>query len=233
MKKNRPHPHDMNVYLSDAGKHPKPDKNNIWRCNKAHSEIIYNIAALEDSPYSYVEVKTLLDGFTVGGHSLAEQELILNQHESWQLLYKSLASKSFEVTKSFMCGLHAVVARKEALEWGVFRTGQAFIAGTDYVPPRHENLDCLFEMLQAKIKPLHPIDQAINLFIWTSKYQFFYDGNKRTGRLIANGILLTHDYYVIDIPNSKRLEYNELMKHFYDTNDVTLIGDFLLECINN
>jgi Fic family protein len=48
---------------------------------------------------------------------------------------------------------------------------------------------------------------------------FFYDGNKRTGRLMMNGVLLTNGLPVINLPASKRLEFNQLMLDFYLSNN--------------
>jgi Fic family protein len=38
-----------------------------------------------------------------------------------------------------------------------------------------------------------------------ARIQFFYDGNKRTGRLMMNGVLLTNGLPVINLPASKQL----------------------------
>jgi Fic family protein len=36
---------------------------------------------------------------------------------------------------------------------------------------------------------------AISLFLQMARIQFFYDGNKRTGRLMMNGVLLTNGLF--------------------------------------
>jgi Fic family protein len=54
-----------------------------------------------------------------------------------------------------------------------------------------------------------------------ARIQFFYDGNKRTGRLMMNGVLLTNGLPVINLPASKQLEFNQLMLDFYPSNNGT------------
>ena len=180
----------MNLYVTPTAKLPKPNPINIELSKRMRAQTIFNIAALENSPYTYPEVQTLLEGVTVGGHRLEDQQLILNQDESWKALYKALANNTFSLDKDFVCQLHAIVANGEALEWGVFRSSQVGIAGTEYAPPKADELDAIFCDLMDAIKGLHPVDRAINYFLRASKAQFFFDGNKRTARLVANGILL-------------------------------------------
>ena len=38
-----------------------------------------------------------------------------------------------------------IVAKDEALFSGAFRTGQVRIAGTEFIPPRAEELECIFK----------------------------------------------------------------------------------------
>jgi len=43
-------------------------------------DFIYNTSALEGNAMTYPEVETLLDGITVGGHKLSDEQQILNQN---------------------------------------------------------------------------------------------------------------------------------------------------------
>ena len=42
------------------------------------SEFVYDMGNLENNPFTFPEVQTLLDGITVGGHKLSDQNQILN-----------------------------------------------------------------------------------------------------------------------------------------------------------
>lgn len=46
---------------------------------------VWDAAQLENNPYTFVEVKTLLDGVTVGGHKVSDTEQVLN----WQIAQKN------------------------------------------------------------------------------------------------------------------------------------------------
>ncbi len=52
-----------------------------------------------------------------------------------------------------------------------------------------------------------------------ARNQYFYDVNKRTGRLMMNGILLNEGYPAINVKVKDRLEFNTLMLEFYSKNN--------------
>ncbi|MEA3373973.1 MAG: hypothetical protein U9Q62_09835 [Campylobacterota bacterium] len=93
-------------------------------------DFIYNTAALEGNAMTYPEVETLLEGITVGGHKLSDEQQILNQNRSVDLLFAMLEQENFQLNKQTLLALHAEVAREEALRWGVFRDGNVNIGGT-------------------------------------------------------------------------------------------------------
>lgn len=50
--------------------------------------IVYDTVFLEGNPFILPEVKTLLDGITVGGHKLLDERQVLNQARSWKTLLR-------------------------------------------------------------------------------------------------------------------------------------------------
>ena len=210
----------------------RPDKQRaLFIARKLFSEIVYDTAALEGSPYTFPEVQTLLENVTVGGHSLSDQQLVLQQAKSWKRLIEVVRRDEFQVSKEMACELNGIVAFEEALEWGVFRDGPVRIAGTEWVPPGHERLDELFdEVVDRFHKQGDLFARAVVLFLDMARYQFFYDGNKRTGRLMMNGVLMSHGYPPISIPARRRLEFNTKMIRFYDTGETIEMIDFVLDC---
>ena len=202
-----------------------------FRVRKVLEGIVHDTVALEGNPFTLPEVKTLLDGVTVGGHRLEDERQVLNQAASWKELLGRVQQGTFELNRKTYCDLHALVAREEAVEWGVFRTGSVTIAGTDFQPPHWESLESIFEegleTLQ-KTGGLH--ERAIAMFLFGSLNQFFYDGNKRTSRLMMNGILLSAGEDAISVPARRRLEFNEAMIRFYDSCDGTEMMRFMASC---
>ena len=202
-----------------------------FRVRKVLEGVVHDTVALEGNPFTLPEVKTLLDGVTVGGHRLEDERQVLNQAASWKELLARAQQRRFELNRKTFCDLHALVAREEAVRWGVFRTGSVTIAGTDYRPPQWESLQAILEQ---GLETLHKIDslheRAIAMFLFGALNQFFYDGNKRTSRLMMNGILLGAGEDAISVPARRRLEFNEAMIRFYDNRDGTEMMRFMGSC---
>ena len=75
-------------------------------------------------------------------------------------------------------------------------------------------------------------DRAIHLFLTMARCQFFYDVNKRMGRFIMNGLLLSRGYPAINLPAKRQLEFNQLMLKFYETGDQKQMNTFLCSCLD-
>lgn len=181
-------------------------------------EYIFDTAKLEDNPMTYPEVKTLIDGITVGGHKVSDEQQILNLKEAWEKAFKYAKKDILIIDKKLFCDIHASVARKEAMEWGTFRTGNVGIGGTtNYTCPDPDKLDDIFfrgiNNIPAKVPEA---EDVINLFLWAAYNQFFWDGNKRTARIVANIVLMRADAGVFNIKVKDILEFNTLMPAFYD-----------------
>ena len=210
----------------------RPDKARaIFRARKALEEIVYDTVALEGNPFTFPEVKTLMEGVTVGGRRVEDAEQVLNQARSWRELITRVEQGTFRSDRATFEALHALVARNEALEWGTLRTGPVGIAGTAHEPPDAgtlpERLESALDTLAA-MRNLHR--RAFGTFLWTARNQPFWDGNKRTGRLMMNGILLEHGHDIVTVAAAKRLEFNQRMVEFYDTANGAPMVRFLARC---
>lgn len=194
---------------------------NFYLAKKDKIDYIYNTSALEGNAMTFPEVQTLLEGITVGGHKISDEQMILNQNRSINLLFNLLQEKKFSLSKDVLVKLHNEVSKEEALEWGKFRSGNVRIGGTDFIPPSHKDLEDIFEQNLKQLKNIkHPINRAISSFLLGTKNQYFYDGNKRTSRLIMNGELLSNGYPLFNIKVKDQLEFNKTMLDYYNTNDI-------------
>jgi len=193
-------------------------------------DYIYNTSALEGNLMTYPEVATLLEGVTVGGHKLSDEQQILNQNRSVDLLLSIIKKGDFFLDKKTLLELHSKVAFEESLAWGKFRSSGVNIGGTSYKPPSVKELDTVFENGVKETKRVkHPIVRAVTYFLFGAKCQFFYDGNKRTSRLMMNGILLESGYPILNIKVKDKLEFNKKMIAFYDGEDMNSVVIYLLE----
>jgi Fic family protein len=197
------------------------------------SVLVHDAVALEGIHFTLPEIQTLLEGITVGGHKLSDQQIAINQADAWRYLFELIKKDQFEVTAEVACRLHAIAGKEEALEWGHFRSGMVSIAGTDYMPPEPSELSVCFERLVASLSTFNDVyDRAIHVFLAMARAQFFFDVNKRMGRFMMNGVLLSAGYPAINLPAKRKLEFNELMLDFYASGDEGPMNVFMRSCVD-
>jgi Fic family protein len=214
-----------------------------FRFHKSLPEFVWDAAALEGNPFTFPEVKTLLDGVTIGGRKLSDQEQVLNLAESSKRLLALVKSGKFTLTKEVFTELNGIVARNESLEWGVFRgEGQERTYTPDvalgergrYTPlptlPGAPELNRVFREGSAALETLPPFERATAFFLFGALQQFFFDGNKRTSRFMMNGVLMAHGIDAISVPAARVNEFNEKMVSFYLSKDATEMMTFLVSC---
>ena len=208
-------------------------------------EYVWDAGVLEGNPFTFPEVKTLLEGVTVGGRKLSDQEQILNLADSSRYLVDLVKQGMFRLDKDTLCSLNARVARNEALEWGHFRGEGAEISYTPDVAlgqhgrhtplPTERGAAGLNEVFASGVRALqenvsNPFERAAAFFLFGSLQQFFFDGNKRTSRFMMNGLLMTEGIDAISIPAVRAAAFNSRMVDFYMTRNATEMMAFVLDC---
>ncbi len=208
----------------------KPDRElALFLFKKDKIDYVYNVCSLEGNPMTFTEVQTLLDGITVGGHKIEDEQQVLNQNKSVSLLFSMLQNKEFNFDKETFCKLNKIAAEGESLKPGEFRTGQITIGGTDYIPPKADKLDELFIQGVKKISEIeNPVIRSFVFFGFGSRHQFFWDGNKRTSRLMANGILIENGSQALNIKAKDGLEFNKVMIEFYNSGNYNVLLSYLV-----
>ena len=216
-----------------------------FRFHRMLPEFVWDACVLEGNPFTFPEVKTLLDGVTIGGRKISDQEQVLNLATSSKHLLALVKADKFSMDKVTFTELHGLVARKEALEWGHFRgegketgytpdvglgehgryTPLATVAGA---PELNRVFASGLQALEGEVQ--QPFEKAAAFFLFGALQQFFFDGNKRTSRFMMNGILMSAGIDAISVPAAKAQEFNENMVRFYLEKDATEMLAFLVDC---
>ncbi|MFZ2739003.1 MAG: Fic family protein [Burkholderiaceae bacterium] len=216
-----------------------------FRFHRMLPEFVWDASVLEGNPFTFPEVKTLLDGVTIGGRKTSDQEQVLNLAASSKHLLALVKSGNFSMDKFIFTQLHGLVARNEALEWGHFRgegketnytpdvglgehgryTPLATLAGA---PELNRVFERGLQALQSEVQ--QPFEKAAAFFLFGALQQFFFDGNKRTSRFMMNGILMSAGIDAFSVAAAKAQEFNEKMIRFYLERDATEMLAFLLDC---
>jgi len=213
----------------------------VWRFQHSLPEYVWDAAVLEGNPFTYPEVQTLLDGITVGGRKISDEQQVLNLAEAANELLRLVKTGEFHLDKEISDHLQYLIARDEALESGHFRgegkekltPGVGLGMHGRYLPPSTEpggeNLRRIFtrgvEFIQTELD--YVFEQAIAYFLFAALQQFYFDGNKRTARYMMNGHLMSHGFDAISVPAARRQEFNASMVEFFTTKDGTGMFRFL------
>ncbi|MGL5718417.1 MAG: Fic family protein [Paraclostridium sp.] len=201
----------------------------IILAKKLLPDVVFNMASLEGNPFTYPEVQTLLEGITIGGHKVSDEQQIFSIRNGWNHLFDIVKKNNSSIDTNIFNEFNYIVAKDEALISGSFRTGQVRIAGTEFVPPKAEDLNEIFKNELPKLmkRCKTTTDLALEIFLWGALNQFYYDGNKRTARLVSNMVLLANGQGIFNIKAKDRLEFNTLMVEFYNTREADNIFNFL------
>ena len=91
-----------------------------FRFHRMLPEFVWDASMLEGNPFTFPEVKTLLEGVTIGGRKISDQEHVLNLASGSKHLLALVKDGSFSLDKTTFTELHDLVARSDALERGHF-----------------------------------------------------------------------------------------------------------------
>jgi len=210
---------------------------------RAHlPELIWNTAALEGNNFTLPEVKTLLEGVTVGGKKLQDEQQIIALSEAYNRLDEMVRTGEFSLSKGVSDELHGLVARHEAIESGSFR-GEGRVQGGGTVQlasggvvlgTEHGEGGVLREHFARLVDYLSTLRdarrRALIYFASATRRQFYFDGNKRTARLMIAGELMSNSYDLVSVPYSRKLEFNNALDILFGRDDATELLRFLSTC---
>ncbi|MEK4508901.1 Fic family protein [Paenibacillus sp. FSL K6-2524] len=198
----------------------------LFLAKKKWDENIYCGMKMENRNITFPQTQTILNGVNVPGVTLDDIQAVLNMRDAWRYLVNAIDEP---IALPLICKLNEFVARNEALEWGVLRTGNVGISGTDYVPPLPVQSEIEQELSSLLAADMTTTERAITTFLWGARRQMFWDGNKRTSLLIANKLLVENGNGMLTITEKNMERFNELLSAYYSTNDMSGIKVFLYD----
>lgn len=173
----------------------------------------YSSNALEGNSLTLSETKVLLeDGITVGGKPIRDCYEATGHARAYDYMLEAARGGKLAFSEETICQLHALfyggIDQEHA---GKYRDVQAFITGTQYIPPAAEEVPGqmgeLVRELNEKKDRQHPILLAAYAHRRLVDIHPFRDGNGRTARLLMNLILVNKGYCLISIPPILRHDY--------------------------
>ena len=205
--------------------HMTPEQS-LFLAKKKWDENVYCGMRMENRAVTFPQTKTILQGVNVPSVQLSDIQAILNMRDAWRFLLDSIHAP---VTFEYLCKLNDFIARNEALEWGKLRSGSVGISGTDYEPPVPHRETVEKELNQILCSNTSTTEKALEVFVWGTRGQFFWDGNKRTSMTLANKLLIDGGAGLLTITDKHMERFNELLLNYYNTGESEQLKQFLYD----
>ena len=198
----------------------------LFLAKKHWDENVYCGMEMENRAVTFPQTKTILEGVNVPNVHLDDIQAILNMRDAWRYLMQSFEEP---LTLEYICKLNEYIARNEALEWGKLRSGRVSISGTDYLPPVPNEETAKAQLADILQEDTTATEKALNLFLWGTRGQLFWYGNKRTSLAAANKLLLQAGAGMLTIQEKNMEQFNALLVGYYDTGEGETLKAFLYD----
>lgn len=194
----------------------------------------YHSNAIEGNRLTLPETRAVLeDGITIAGKPLKDHLEAVNLAQALDFI-EALAQAATPLGEREVRDIHAIVLRSIDVDnAGMYRRINVRIGGTDYVPPPAlavpERMEEFGRWLSSG-KPEHPLVVAAIAHAWFETIHPFVDGNGRTGRLLANLLLMRHGYPVTVLRLEERARYYTALDQSH-SGELTPMVELTLEVV--
>ena len=197
---------------------------------KLREQIIYDLSKSEGSILTLSETMVVIEGYTVEGGRVRDVELVSALRDAYDEMFYLVRDNGFQVDKETICLVNRIVARNENHDnIGNFRKSGIAITGTTHKGTSVKDFGIKYIEIIDRFNENKLEDKAIDLFLDIAKTQFFGDGNKRTGQLMMNGILIGEGYCPGVLNFRENKERIDKLIHFYETDDREPLKKIILE----
>lgn len=184
-------------------------------------DLSWKSSQIEGNTYSLLETERLLkEKQTASGKTKEEAVMLLNHKDALDFIL-DVPDYLKDLTVARMEEIHALLTKELGVERNI-RHRRVGITGTNYTP-----LDNEFQIREALEDTVRLINSKSNIFekallalVLLSYIQAFTDGNKRTARIVSNGILIANGYCPISFRTVDSIDYKKAMLMFYEQNNI-------------
>lgn len=193
-------------------------------------ELSWKSSRIEGNTYTLLDTETLIkQSIEAQGHPKEEAIMILNHKDAFDTILTH--RKEFKkITLSQITQLHNVLVKGLSITAGI-RNGPVGITGTTYRPLEvsFQIKEALEKMVSAINTSLFPLEKILLAVTLISYIQPFTDGNKRTGRMLANAILLAADWYPLSYRSVNETVFKQALILFYEQHSIFHFKKMLLD----
>jgi len=193
-------------------------------------ELSWKSSKIEGNTYTLLETeKLILENKVAPNKTKEETQMILNHKEAFDFIHEN-AERFKTLNKRNLEELHKILVKNLGVNF-CLRKKPVGVIGSVYHP-----LDNIYQITEAieglgkKISQTKtPYDKSFLALIGLSYIQPFEDGNKRTGRLMTNAILLAYGLAPLSYRSIDENEYREALLVFYELNTIKPFKKIFIE----
>lgn len=184
-------------------------------------DLSWKSSQIEGNTYSLLETERLLkEKQTANGKTKEEAVMLLNHKDALDFIL-DMPDFLKDLTVARIVEIHSILTKELDVDRNI-RHRRVGITGTKYTP-----LDNVFQIREALEDSARLINSKSNIFekallalVLLSYIQAFTDGNKRTARIVSNGILIANGYCPISFRTVDSIDYKKAMLMFYEQNNI-------------
>ena len=193
-------------------------------------DLSWKSSQIEGNTYTLLETEQLLlNQREATGRTREEATMLLNHKRALDFI---LAEPDFlcALSVAHIEHIHSLLTEDMGVERNI-RHSRVGITGTNYRPLDNEFQ--IREALESACRLVNASDcvytKALLTLVLLSYIQAFMDGNKRTARICANGILIAHGYCPLSFRSVDPIDYKMAMLLFYERNNISAFKRIFIE----
>lgn len=208
-------------------------KESVYLLKKNIVELVYNAGKFEGLNTTLLQTEEIIKYNRANNVNVDDVLTVVNLKRGFEMLLNDVQEPLLETSKR----INRIVAAEDALFPGEIRTGGVEVSTIQgrYVPPMLTEDEMKNQYDKILNQDISDTEKALRLFLFISKNQIFWDGNKRTALLTANKIMFSQGLGLLSIPETKFVKFNELLSNYYNSNllldELTIISYIYEYCI--
>ncbi|WP_142958691.1 Fic family protein [Enterococcus faecalis] len=191
-------------------------KESVYLLKKNIVELVYNAGKFEGLNTTLLQTEEIIKYNRANNVAVDDVLTVVNLKRGFEMLLNDVQEPLLETSKR----INRIVAAEDALFPGEIRTGGVEVSTIQgrYVPPMLTEDEVNNQYDEIMNQDISETEKSLRLFLFISKNQIFWDGNKRTALLTANKIMFSKGLGLLSIPETIFAKFNELLSMYYNSN---------------
>ena len=181
--------------------------------------LVYNAGKFEGLNTTLLQTEQIIKYNRAKDVAVDEVLTIIHLKRGFEYLLKATDEPLLEKAKK----INAIVASEDALFPGRIRNGGVEVSTLQgkYIPKLKDEATIQSDFQKLLDSDYSITEKALRLFLYMSKNQIFWDGNKRTALISANALMYKYGVGLLSIPEADFITFNEYLSNYYHSDQAS------------